>query len=1294
MQEGTEILDGKDLIHITSSIAAIRFSKTNDNRPHVDLVVDKIVTIDFLVDCGASRSCIDIAQIPQTSRKKIKYLLSEVALSAANGSQINIVGEITLNLKLGSRYIDWKFCVVRGLSRAGSAILGWDFLWKYTIIKKDHLALTFNNAAIQFKQEIESTPLRTMGKTVIAPRSALMLKLRGGKSIVNAMTSESCIAGLTVFPALISFQENNEVFVAAANYTDKPILMKRNRIVTAATQVDEEVMIPLEQDNIAAFDLEQYKLDSDDTKPPIKGPLTQLTADEKRFWRDKFQLGEMCKKENVTEKYLDLLLQYTDVCSKDKYDIGHVKVMPARIRMKTEEPIYVKQFRLPLAHQQEIRDYCEKLLKAGVLENSQSPYNAPVFGVVKKGSNPEDKNKLNLRVVLDYRKLNDHMINETYVLRDIRDLIDSIGLCNGRVKTSLDLTSGFWSQELEPASRKYTAFTIPGMTARLQWTRASMGIKNSPSSFASLVDYAMRGTNSLRYMDDLLTISANHDQHLKDLEEVLLRFRRYGFKLNLNKSTFATDTVTYLGFIIDEKGIRPSHDKCEALKSAAVPKTITEIRRFAGCANYFREMIPNFSIRMAPLLKLTSPKSGWSPKTPLPDEAVKAFHDIKNALCSSPIISLPLPKAEFRVTTDASLGSKEAPGGYGAMLSQLDDSGKERVIAYASKTLNKAEQNYSAFLAEAAAANWAIEHWHPYLYGKHFTLFCDHKPLSLEASTTGNASSKANAKRTYSRLTQNLLKYNFTVEYRKGVDNAVADFLSRKTNIDIKEEKPGMISPLAAINMVFNNDIAKEQQTDTKLKDVYTYVQNGNLPMGPKSYQQWVSRIGDKCMIDDDNVLYYNLVQEKRRPRWCVYVPESMQQRVVFDCHVALENGHAGNFRTTEKIKEYFWFPGISNAVAQYIKECAICQAANGKKIPPVPLRPLELASRPNQLIHIDLFGPIKSSTSGNAYLCCMTDSFSKYTVLVPIPSKDATTVATAILEHWIYKFSIMEMICSDKGKEFDCEILKDLCKLLQVDKITTSPYCPWSNGKIERFNKSIINYVTKMLDYANKHSLEWEPLIAPLAFAHNCAVNRTTKETPFFLTFLRDPKLVCFEQIKPKRHTGTFQEETLNQMYNSFKLVRENSSEAQGVMKAYFDRTAKERNYEVGDVVMLHLPIVKPGTNKKFQNFWKPFWVISDVISPVNYEITNLQDKKKKLNIHVNRLKTQIMSQAEKETYADAITKIKADHAEREKYRLERMPKTVRKHFETSEEAVKLSTPSKNEMVLRSGRIINHPDS
>ena len=167
-----------------------------------------------------------------------------------------------------------------------------------------------------------------------------------------------------------------------------------------------------------------------------------------------------------------------------------------------------------------------------------------------------------------------------------------------------------------------------------------------------------------------------------------------------------------------------------------------------------------------------------------------------------------------------------------------------------------------------------------------------------------------------------------------------------------------------------------------------------------------------------------------------------------------------------------------------------------------------------------------------------------------------------------------------------------------------------------------------------------------------------------------------------------------MNQMYNSFKLVRENATEAQGIMKAYFDRTAKERNYTVGDVVMLHLPVIKPGTNKKFQNFWKPFWVVSDVISPVNYEITNLMDKKKKLNIHVNRLKTQIMTQAEKEMYADAITKIKTDHAEREKCRLERMPKTVRKHFETSEDAVKLSTPNKNEMVLRSGRIINHSES
>ena len=1212
-----------------------------------------------------------------------------MALAAANGSEIKIIGEITLTLRLGSRNVEWKFCVVRGLSAAAAAILGWDFLWKYTIIKKDHLALTFSNAAITFKPQEESTSLKTTQRITIAPRTAVMLKLKGKKSIQNATTGDSNIAGLTIFPALVSFKENNEVFVAAANYTENYIEIKRNKIVTAAITTNEELMIPLEQEHVAAFDLEQYKLDSDDTVAPKRGPLTSLTPDEKEFWRQKFQLGDICEKEGVSEKYLNLLLQYTDVCSKDKYDIGHVKVMPARIRMKTEEPIYVKQFRLPLAHQQEIRDYCEKLLKAGVLENSESPFNAPVFGVVKKGANPEDKNKLNLRVVLDYRQLNNNMVNETYVLRDIRDLIDSIGLSNGRIKTSLDLTSGFWSQELEPASRKYTAFTIPGMTARLQWTRASMGIKNSPSSFASLVDYAMRGTNSLRYMDDLLTISESHEQHIQDLEEVLLRFRRYGFKLNLNKSTFATDTVTYLGFIIDEKGIRPSQDKCEALKSAQIPKTITEIRRFAGCANYFREMIPNFSVRMAPLLRLTSPKSGWSPKTPLPDAAVKAFNDIKNALCSSPIISLPLPGKEFRVTTDASLGSKEAPGGYGAMLSQLDDAGQERVIAYASKTLTKSEENYSAFLAEAAAANWAIEHWHPYLYGKHFTLFCDHKPLSLEASTTGNTNSRTNAKRTYSRLTQNLLKYNFTVEYRKGVDNAVADFLSRKQTINIKEAKPGMLSPLAAITMVFNNDIAKEQKTDARIKDVYEYVKTGNLPQGSRSYQQWVSRIGDKCMIDEDDIVFYHLTQENRRPRTCVYVPESMQQKVVFDCHVSLENGHAGNFRTTEKIKEYFWFPGISNAVAQYIKECAICQAANGKKIPPVPLRPLEVASRPNQLMHVDLFGPIKSSTSGNAYLCCMTDSFTKYTVLVPIPSKDATTVARAILEHWIYKFSIMEMICSDKGKEFDCEILKDLCKLLKVDKLTTSGYCPWSNGKIERFNKSIINYVTKMLEYANQHSLEWEPLIAPLAFAHNCAVNRTTKETPFFLTYLRDPKLVCFEQIKPKRQTGTFQEETLNQMYNSFKLVRDNSLEAQGIMKSYFDRTAKDRTYKVGDTVMLNLPVVKPGTNKKFQSPWKPYWVISDIISPVNYEITNLIDKKKKLNIHANRLKEQIMSQQEKAKYHDMINVIKTDHAEREKYRLERMPKTVRRHFETAD--VKESTEeNQNVRVLRSGKVIH----
>lgn len=177
-----------------------------------------------------------------------------------------------------------------------------------------------------------------------------------------------------------------------------------------------------------------------------------------------------------------------DVCSSGKTDLGKASVIQHRIRLIDDTPIHQKQFRIPHEHAEFVKKYVEKLVQQGVVEPSISPYNAPVFGVPKKplpdGQIPDG---LHLRVVLDYRFLNAASMDDNYVLRDVRECLDEIGIQGSTIFKALDMTSGFWQQTIDEASRPFTAFTVPRVGARYQWTRTPMGLKGSPSSFSKLM---------------------------------------------------------------------------------------------------------------------------------------------------------------------------------------------------------------------------------------------------------------------------------------------------------------------------------------------------------------------------------------------------------------------------------------------------------------------------------------------------------------------------------------------------------------------------------------------------------------------------------------------------------------------------------------------------------------------------------------------------------------------------------------------------------------------------------------
>ena len=324
-----------------------------------------------------------------------------------------------------------------------------------------------------------------------------------------------------------------------------------------------------------------------------------------------------------------------------------------------------------------------------------------------------------------------------------------------------------------------------------------------------------------------------------------------------------------------------------------------------------------------------------------------------------------------------------------------------------------------------------------------------------------------------------------------------------------------------------------------------------------------------------EGILYYHLEVHGRRTRWVMSAPEGMREKIILDAHSSPEGGHAGKFKTVERIQQHFYFPSITNLVDKAIKDCVVCQTASAQKIAPAPLQMLPIVAQPNFRVHADLFGDLKTSRNGNKFVLVITDAFTKYTELAAIEKKDATTVARAFMEKWIWRYGPPQQLVTDQGKEFTNATITDICSLLNVKKICTTAYHPATNSAAESFNRVIIKYFKKMLD--NNATMDWEPQLAALMYSYNTSIHKSIADTPFFLTYLRDPNSPIFDTIIDKvKYKDDYVTETMAMMMNAYKATKDNLENSTQLAKQYLDKSAKERPFKVGDVVMLHVPVIK----------------------------------------------------------------------------------------------------------------------
>jgi hypothetical protein len=203
----------------------------------------------------------------------------------------------------------------------------------------------------------------------------------------------------------------------------------------------------------------------------------RLPKIKKRAWTRK-EIEERCHlgaPEPYRSRYIDILVKHQAAISLDKYDLGLARNYKHKIHLKNDDPVYRKQFKIPEAHHHFIEQTLEEWLKLGVVRRSDSLYNSPIFCVPKKQGQ-------GLRIVQDFRELNQNSHIDKYSMKEITECISDIGIANSAIFSTLDLTSGFWQMKLEEKSQPLTAFTIPGK-GQFHWVTSPMGLLGCPASF-------------------------------------------------------------------------------------------------------------------------------------------------------------------------------------------------------------------------------------------------------------------------------------------------------------------------------------------------------------------------------------------------------------------------------------------------------------------------------------------------------------------------------------------------------------------------------------------------------------------------------------------------------------------------------------------------------------------------------------------------------------------------------------------------------------------------------------------
>ena len=837
------------------------------------------------------------------------------------------------------------------------------------------------------------------------------------------------------------------------------------------------------------------------------------------------------------------------------------EILPGNGKEPTFGPIYA----LSEKELGVLRDYIEENLKKGFIRESKSPAGYPILFAPKKDGK--------LRLCVDYRKLNDKTIKNRYPLPNISELQDRLAFA--KIFTRFDLRGAYNLIRMKAGEEWKTAFRT--RYGHYEYLVIPFGLTNAPATCQALVNNVLRShldRTVIAYLDDILIYSDDKTQHIQHVQEVLGCLSQAGLLLKTEKCEFHKESVEFLGFVVSTKGVHMSPEKIKAIEEWPTPKDVKGVQSFLGFANFNRRFIEAYSKKVLPVTNITQKDVGFS----WGKEQEEAFQKLKQACKEPPVL------CSFRTGEPARIETDASDLAIGACICQQRED-KWHPIAYHSRKMSTAEQNYDIHDKELLAVVCALQNWRVYVEScSELTIYTDHKNL-LNFTTTKQLN------RRQVRWAELLGQYKFKILYTPGKDNGRADALSRRT--DLMETKDVTERPI--LKQDVDGFLVPARQLAATLRisipDIVETLQ--------KEY--------------DNDTLARELRQEQPNAtvlkfKGKAYIPEECIQGIIRDHHDDPAQGHPGVSKTMKLINRGFAAPRMRPQVEKYIKECIMCQtnkasrhARYGKiQFAPVP-------EDPWADITMDFVVKLPKSMDPATRvlydsIMVIVDKLVKYALMLPFKETwDASQLGFILLDRVVRDHGVPVSITSDRDKLFTSNYWRTLIAGIGTRLRMSTAYHPETDGQTERTNQIMEQYLRHYVSFRQDN---WVTLLPMAQLAYNNNESSTTELLPFFANFGKHAKTLLPELPGPNAEKALIAVSDMKTLHSEMKAQIENTNNG---TRTRVNKSRKDYpQLKKGDKVYLltkNLKTKRP--SKKLDRVKEGPFLIKKAKGPVDYELS-----------------------------------------------------------------------------------------